>query len=423
MHLIGRWERVRRLDLPSRQISPPYLVDKKWGEFKAFRHEEWWRSPEGLWLPTMRGEAGLHSSRTPWARPFFGMWPETNQQGLSQLVGLQSNYVAGTSGHAIGARIMTPVNETINDLYFYLNSYSGTAANVNDLDWEIRNQNGTTFSLPDTSGAALSSGSFNPSSATKWIKITGISQALTAGTHYWFIVGDADGNGTHFALPFVAWAGIGYFPYEFGWGGLYTTNGWQGAGTPAGVAAWVANCASGDVYGMPWEGEEAPTNGTYERGLLVDDLGGSLRILAICGTASGVGGQAAGARIWEGTSGPTGTPLYASTSPVGYSSSQNAKVGGLFPSFVVVNGGTQYRFTITFSSSSSTPLRVYIGTSADATLRAAMPGGGGWMWTQDTASAWVNTNDKFPKLAVFIEDFSPVGSTLAGSIARGMIAR
>jgi hypothetical protein len=421
MRLIGRWANVR--EWGDQGWGQPWMLDRKWGRMLPYACEEWWRSPSGLWVPTIRGGA-FSGSQQAFSRLKWGIEARNDQGALNQGVNFGSNYVFQTGGTGIGYRFTPPLDETLNELFFRLNTYGGTAANVNDLDWEVRNgETGTTNFHTVASGAAVASGSFDPASATGWLRITGISAALTKGNSYWFILGDADGNGSHFAQFHVTWlpGAVNFADEEAILTGHFHTNGFSGGATAvAGAALCCAVMASGRVYGgAPWGLEELPTSGTYQRGLLIDSTVFSADV-QIYGVLAGITAQPnfSGLNLWTGTDGPTGGSPINTTAPIGKVASSGFPQGFQFTDFQQLDAATQYRLTFTYGTASAQPIRMSIGTGTHANLAKLMPGGGGAMWTQDTASAWVNTTDAFPKMVLLLENFLGTGGPGSGGLKR-----
>jgi hypothetical protein len=408
MHLIGRWEKVRPLS-PS-GLGLPYLLDTKWSRLLPYQHEEWWRSPSGVWVPTIRGGALSYGQARPivLARPPEGI-------SLSNIQ-LDSAYIPGTSGDAIGWRFTPPDSLTLTKVAIHIASYGGTAANVTDLDVEVRPEAGNP--RPDTA-TLLGSGSMNPASATGWVYFTGLSIALTSGALQWLIVGDVNGNGTDFAR-------VNYrnsLVLEF-----HTTTQLRSTSTTVG---WTANpsialndpivvmvFSDGTVMGTPFTALSTTGSAATERGWhFSDGLPVGVKVYAIVdpnGSAS-----YAGARIWLGTEGPGGTPYKETTARL-------AEQGAVFRGavftrpFPEVHRNTPWRAVYTYGGSTNVPGRLQLGAGADADVKKAMVGGGAWIKTQDVGGSWVDVDDEQPNMAVLIDDFIDPVSAIVFSVSDGL---
>lgn len=413
MHRIGRWEKVR--ELGPMGWGRPFMLDRKWGRLLPHTESgEWWKSPSGLWVPTIRGGSFAGTLTIP--RTYVGVTPGLSSPSLVSH-NLSNNYVAGTGGNAIAARMMWPISDTLNALYFYLVSYAGTAANVTDLNWEVRK--GT--SIPDTSAPGLvASGTFNPNSATGWLVISGLSVALTANQGYFLIVGDANGNGTDFARVANTFFSDpqGYFL----WQAVSTVGGYTTRNAQASAAVIVAQLASGSVLGSPYSTSSSGGSSSAERGFKIPTalaLKGGLKIWGLLGD----GAQSTtitGVRVWSGTAGPGGSPDATGTCIVyGITGNPSNQVGALFGTPYTLLPSTQYRITLTFSGAANSLGKLSIGTGADAVLRSAMFGGG-WHHTIESGGVWSDDQDSCPYATLVVEDLVAAGGSLALVVSDGL---
>jgi hypothetical protein len=80
----------------------------------------------------------------------------------------------------------------------------------------------------------------------------------------------------------------------------------------------------------------------------------------------------------------------------------------------------EYRVVFTYSASATTPRKLSIGTGADANLRAARMGGGGWYWAQANGTTnWANDDSNgVPQVGLIIEDQVAVAG--GGSVSSNM---
>lgn len=319
--------------------------------------------------------------------------------GSATNVSLNNNYVAGTGGNAIGARLNTLLSKTINNVYFFISSYTGTASLVTDLNLELRPEASAGATTPNT-GSLTESHTVNPSSATGWINSSGWTSVLSAVTRYFFLVGDANGGATNFAS--VTRSVSSFMDYGTGSAtghnhlsrflAVSTTAGWTSGNAVAPVPCMVLVFSDGSCFGNPFTGTSANASNTQQRGLIItaSGLDDTLKIYGLEWTSANA--NLSGINIFTGSTAPNGTADHTSTD-IAYDDS-GARMGCFTSGGVLytMSPGTQYRLVATLSANSAAgPQKNVIGTGADANLRAAMPGRSNWYWTQDNGStAWSN---------------------------------
>jgi hypothetical protein len=409
VNVIGRFACVRSLGPTA--LSPPYILDRKWGALAPYGEEEWLRTPAGLYYAIPRGGVGFVGSRQS-VGPVLGV-PDTDVFTVTAQ-NLSSAYTPGSVGNASGARFALLAAKTVTDAYFHITAYTGTAANVNDLDVEIRADDGTMLKPVTTSTLAITT-ALNPASATGWIKASGWSLALAAGTVYWLTMGDPDGNPTDYAriANRVAWAPLNL---TAAWAlnmAATTTNGWATTTRQRNAGIMALGFSDGTAWGLPFTALAASTSGTYQRGLLLSGLTAPLVVYGVVtGAAAGIGAV----RLWHEANGPTGTPTAAGT--LALKNNVGTVEHVLFASPQTLAANTQYRVVVVYTGAAGlAPNKLQIGTGSDATLRKCMLGGGSWCWTQDTASAWVEDVNAFPQLGLLIEDQGAASASgLSGSL-------
>ena len=89
----------------------------------------------------------------------------------------------------------------------------------------------------------------------------------------------------------------------------------------------------------------------------------------------------------------------------------------MFDQALLLNAGSQYR--LIHIGTGAFPSKLLIKTTGEATLRAALIGDGGWVWTEtDAASppAWDDDLDAQADMNIWIEDM--VGELTAPSKSR-----
>ena len=427
MHLIGRYERLRAWTPAEERLSAPLLLDRKWSSLKPTGGDEWWRSRRGIWhqvqdiLTDQRGVVGLVGDVSAIPNYPFNDPEDTSLAALG--LDLATNYIAGTSGAALASRIVMANARTLNSLYVYMLGFSGTRANVNDLNLEVRSDSS---GAPDTSGPGLlASGSLDPSaSETGWNRLTGLSIALSAGTRYWLICGDADGGGTDYATPAVIQGNsAGYYASvraRRGCGAYTTANGWTTQAERTGRGMVCGIFSDGTGIGFPFTSGGTVPSSTTQRGLLLQGLTEAIEIygavasLAIAGTPA--------LNIWANEDGPGGSP--AATGAVSVYGLLAAASGVLLSAPFTLAKSTQYRVVLKGSSSSTIVRTIKIGTintGSAAELMQAAPGRGGLYYTEERTSPndWNNDDTTaLPLMSLLIQD-QVAGS--GGGVSRARI--
>lgn len=432
MHLVGRYHRVRPFGASG--VGPPYVWDRgraqdaprmipapydKGERFKGFtRYGEWWRSPEGLWTPAVRGGAGGVYMSGGRETPRMRLTGSASGSAAQGTLALDSNYVNATGGDAIAHRFVVPVGETLQKVYYFITAYTGTAANVNDISLELRNNNSSTGPSSTLHDSVI----HDPASVTSWLATSGWTFTLVSGTLYWLVVGDADGNGTDFATVLRSTGRTSQVAdYSMG-NAVQTTDGWVSVRT---ITNQLSNIIllfdSGRIQGDPISASAASTSSTNQRGLrfvapVTCAVFGMVSTNAELAALSGVG-------LWSGSNGPSGSP----DGGTGTIALPGTTVGGVdrgfaFGTMPTLQQGVAYRIVFTYASAGTQPLRYQIGTGADAALRSAMLGGGAWYWAEANGTTnWNNDNtSEFPAVDVILEDFVTVAQGIGLTVSDGL---
>lgn len=379
-------------------------------------HGEWWQSPEGLWVPRMAGGAGGTYIAGGYEHPRSLLF----RHGFApaqQTLALSSNYVNATSGSAIASRFAYREADTLSKIYFFVTGYTGTAANVNDINCEFRNNSDTT----GPSSTLHDSVTVDPASATGWISATWVTGfTLVANTSYWAIVGDADGGATDFATVLRSLTGFTLTADQLLYQAVQTTDGWASVRTFAGVPSNIVLLfTSGRTVGNPFPtGNVASTSSTNQRGLrFIAPAGCKVFGMSFATGAAGC----SGINLWSGSNGPGGSADANGTTPISQATLASAtEVGFAFETPPTLTQGTIYRLVMTYAAVATQPARFQIGTGADATLRSAMLGGNAWYWAEaDGTTDWSNDNtSEFPAVDVIVEDFVTASAGGGGGRAR-----
>ncbi len=231
MPFTGRYHLVRNFWLPTQELSAPYVLDRRDLRLRPYLGNGAARAEHGPKRDRIEASAAWERKKAkiaaqPTARQQLRLAERllARDADMSRLAALfdknelfpmrlllevalgsfttiafNNNYVSGTSGNAIAARYLVPVGgKTINSVYFFISSITGTAANVDDINLELRPEASAGAATPAT-GTLTESKTHNPSSTTGWRAVTGWTSVLTALSRVFFIVGDADGGGTDFA--------------------------------------------------------------------------------------------------------------------------------------------------------------------------------------------------------------------------------
>jgi len=439
MNIGGRYVRVRAwtpgdsIEEPS-YYHPPFILDRWRKCFLPAMGPEWWRTPEGVYLPmatvsraerlramllNQRGSIGFQRAYTTLGL-VLNFWQSVNSSSGQNTINLDSNYSKGSSGDSFGMRFYPLHAETLSEVYFYISAFGGTASSVNDLDLELWPS--TTDTIPDVSGTKLDGVvGYNPASTTGWHRTTGWSYSMSVATPYWLVVGDPDGT-TDYARGVVSMfnalnSAVDKYTSTMP---ATTADGWQTATLSGGSGTIVALFSSGRTVGTSLAQGSTSVTSALQKGLLISaGIKGPLDIYAVVFNLAG--GDLTGIKIWYGATGPTGTAAHTSTRVF-----RDLTVSGANPRGVLIDdtglpagrhgirlpAGMPISICSTVGASSAAgPAKHRIGTGADATLRAAMPGGGNEYWREEAAGSpndWSSDDvNAYPGMALFIDDPSP----------------
>lgn len=406
MHLIGRWERVR--EIGPRGWGHGYMLDRKWSELRPVKGE-WWRTKRGLWVPTALVDQRGALNFAKWGGPFVGYG--LNESNSYVVTNLSTAYTYGSAGAAIGNRITLLDTLTLNDVYFRINAYGGTAGNVNDIDVEVRNESsgkpGSTLHATQT---------VNPSSATGWIKTTGFSFSMTGGTTYWLVVADPDGGADFAAVTNRAGfsSNVGdvtkLFALLFSPG--TTSNGFSTIGLTDTWAIMALHFSNGLTIGNPFTANATVTSDTNQKGLYMGNgFDADVRLWGVRGVGANTAWNAV--NVYAGSDLPNAS-TFATTSSVLYEPASGTNIGGfIFAGALRLSGRQTYRVVFGFASTQGQPRKLSIGTGSDANLRACMLGGGNWYYTTENGGpGWTDDQDGYPQMALLVDDVVASGGAL-----------
>lgn len=418
MHLIGRYHRLRAWTPLYERLGAPLLYDTKWSALQPFGGAEWWRSPRGIWhqvqdlVRDQRGVVGLNGLSS--AFPVF-IGPAGDESASPETFALNTAYTAGSAGRASGHSFYCPRADTISSVYFWINAFVGTAANVNDINLEIRSDNGSI--APNTGVAALATATKDPASATGWHQFASVNLAVSAGTRYWAIVGDADGNGTDSATLSNRNAN-GNTSWLINQSHS-TTAGWTSKTLDQRTSMLVVVFASGIAVGWPFQTTVTVPNNTKQRGLLVSGFTEQLSILGACGSQaiSGTGAF----NVWQGSDGPTGSPVATGSAKIFGPGGTNL-AGVMLSAPYTLAKATQYRLVLSGSTNSIIVRAMKVGTVSSgsaADLLQAAQGKGAWYYTEERTSPndWGNDDTTaLTNLTLFVDDQVAAAGGGSGSL-------
>lgn len=415
-----------------KRLSPPFAMDRgraqddvivkprldhpEWQEYTQ-RCREWLRHRPltQLLRRLLTNENGIvgfnpQSGYTLW----FGV-----PSGTPAPVGRSTSvaYVPGVTGAAVATRFITDVARTLSYCYFYNGAYSGTAALVIEMDYELRAE--AAGILPDVSGAALASGTTTLSSAVGWIKGPTFNTSLTAMTPYWIICGDKNSPVTSFL--FISSGGSDASetrPEDYQRVSSHrTSGGWASGNTVNGqIGAIIGVFSDGTAVGHPFTTDTTPTNDANEKGLYVNGVTEQVSIIGMSSDANMANGT--GMKIYAAATSAGGTTLRAGTTVSGHSSARVAQGYWLTAPYTIPKS-TAVRLVFYGSGNFNSPRKKQIGTigiGSATDLQGAFPLGGSAYYTTQNGAGWTNDQTAFPVLYVWIQDQVAVtsGTPVAG---------
>lgn len=411
MVIVDRFHRVRAWNIGKGILSPSLILDTKKNVLAAYDREAW-----AYHLPHLRDVC--FRGGVQWN--FYDMAPFSLSQGVGMGTmtnagtALNSNYTSGSAGACTGGLFWHHIASNITDIYYRIASYTGTAANVNDINVEVRTYDFTnhkpTTGAPGLTELVVS----NPASATGWIKVTGFNAAPTANARFFVVVGDPDGNGTDCANVTRS---IGFTidhqqgPLGFIVGACNSTNGFS-------TISYAVDCypalvlvhANGSVQGNSNTALANHTSNAVYRGNYFGDVPFSCKIFSCYSGDATLCLNAVQGKVFDSSTGPGGTELYASSSSLIFNTLHYGAIYARpFPQLRI---GNAYRIVLKPTSGNWTgPQRFQIGTGVDDNLRKARAGYGSWYQTDENAGNWTDTTSELSAMGVVMEDITPDTAT------------
>ena len=421
----GRRKLVRWYQCQTGGVSAPLTYDRLTKKITPYVGQSWARQEyeRADYVRQQRQKSWqshiLQQQATAWGHnlPLTLLW-DTFIPGYTNQP-INSAYVYGASGVGVANRITPVTDVTVTDFYYYVHSFTGTAASVSDIDLEIR----TAHYTGKPEATLIEAKAHDPASTVGWRRSTGWAADLSAATGYALVIADATGNGTNYATIRRCASSS---PYGYYSGGLVannylksgtTSNGFQGWGTSGAACCMVVICSDGTAMGLPFSNTPLATSSQDQRGLRIaaNTLADSLGVYAYCWSNSGTSSEASGLAVWRGATGPTGTP---DVTPTDYALNTSGDLcGGYMPSggLYQLSPTEAYRFVATYSSNQTGgPRYSEIGVGADANLKSALPAGGGFYYARSNGTSdWSNDNEyALPDIALLVDSvprFTPSG--------------
>ena len=422
MHLLfHRYEKLRVWS-PWRNnaLSGPVVLDRGRAQWSPrIQPYERFAEADGRLFPAVAGGIGLNGGFSH-MRPVIGFdLGDTGANFSTQ--DINTAYTAGSAGIAIGVGGAIPLAKTLSALYFNINAYHGTAANVTSINAEVRAH---TAYKPNTGIAALATATVNPLSQTGWIKSGTLTASIAANTLYWFIVANAAASGTDYITVLHRDFNTLSVGSSILWNAASTANGWSTLTIRNQTQGIVAIFTDGTAAGDPFTAFTASALDTNQRGLYIDGVTEKLEVYGVVNYIGSNVVNATGVRLWEGNGGgPAGSPARFGTERL--STDGAIYIGCLFSAPYTLIKNTPYRFVYYGSTNWNAPHRRQIGTVATtvnsgsaAELAKAFPGGGSWYYTKETAGAWVDTTTEFPMMDFYVLD-QVAGGGGGGGVAGG----
>lgn len=379
---------------------------------------EWWKSPDGIWIPIPRGGVGGASSERI-APPFLAIPFVLSTPALTGLaLNAGSGYTFGSAGNGIGFRTQPGADFTLTNVYYYISASAGTQANINVVNFELRNDNGSQTG-PDTSGGATlhTSGSADPNGDSGgafvgWHKITPTQFTMTAGTMYWAIVTRTGQNGTDFptighsfsnCTPSLAGT-LNYASQRMPW---TTTNGFSTTTVSAAggcIAVLVLEDNNSNVMGSSLTTTGTSTSSTNRRGIFLQFANSMTVYGMLTHTASA---NISGMEVYDTSAATPGSGQLATSSTILYSTT-GARLGARLLNEYTLAKATSYRLVFTYSAAATTPSKHSIGQQNTYTTptQSAKSGGTNWYWTEANGTTNWNNDDQtaLPHIGLFLDD-------------------
>jgi hypothetical protein len=269
---------------------------------------------------------------------------------------LNAAYVNGTSGVGMAIRYQPRTSAAINEVYFFMNSMSGTLANLS-VKATIYNEKTNGNTQPGTTVRATSTAFVAPvpGAGFGWLKLTfGTPYTPAIGESLWIILTNTA------TAPTVDYPNILTQPNALtgrsnNLVGYSTTNGFSTVGTVQSRMPCIITIGSG-YAGSPITQYTATfyTNNTLKRGIVVTPIS---NVTIDLWQTSGASTVLTGIQVFLAPAGPGTTPLYSYTLGTDTNATTDRVFGSkiLNPALQLLAGNTYYVVN-TFSTATTTPV-------------------------------------------------------------------
>lgn len=410
MNIIGRYSGVRLFQGGNR-FSPSMVLDHKNQKLYAHGKDQWYKDKiTGLYYPIIQGSSFDYFYNPTWPKM---LGPE-NISSVSVIgtgdISFNNNLTVGSAGNAMAVLVTPDVNVTLTDYYVYLTSFTGTPADLNQYIYL-----GSRTSVGSSTGTTRT---WSPV-ANSWNRWSSINQAMSAGSFYYIITGDADGSGSNFARARHTQGTPGamlstYRPFM---GARTAGDGFNASITTtptSGIMYGAVIFSTGYGYGWPFASSSSASNNTNQKGQYYGNFPCDMYLYGVVwGTGSSA--NISGVSVWLNSRGPSGVADYSSAA-VGQPFTVGSNGCALFNKdattlkFPLLSANVPCRITLTYSgATTSAPSAWYLGTGSDDTLKLAMPGGGDCYYTEQSGSSWVDATDGFACITLILDDIAPPG--------------
>ena len=332
-------------------------------------------------------------------------------------IALNSAFTFGSAGACVGFPIFGLDATTLTDFYFFVTGVSGTAANIT-INAQLRTRTATVGSIV-TNGT----GSVSTPVANQWHRITfSTPPANDAHTYYLLCLHNAASvPATDF--PTICTTGPATTSNNVaaaspqGNRGVTSTNGFVALTDLSNRnLVYVAKFANGSTFGSVYNTSAADTNNTVWSGLYLPAIGAICDLIGI--ELGGAAVNNSTFRVYEDGVLPGGTPLASRTLSTYPATSNNMA----YVQRVSLDGTKAYRFVVQPPSSSTVPgFAESTDFSRFADVQNSRSFGG--FHTTSSAGAWVNTESRFSRMRLFLDNFSmpsgggiPIGRLISGGV-------
>jgi hypothetical protein len=326
---------------------------------------------------------------------------------------LNAAYVNGTSGVGMAIRYQPRTSAAINEAYFFMNSMSGTLANLS-VQAIIYNERSALAAQPGTTVRATSTAFTAPVPGTGvgWLKVTfGTPYTPAIGESLWIVLTNTA------TAPTVDYPNILTGPNTVtgrsnNLVGYSTLNGFSTAGTSQTKMPCIITIGSGHV-GSPITQNTATfyTNNTFKRGIVVTPI--SNVTIDLWQTSSPLI-SLTGIQVFLAPALPNSTPLYTYTLGTDTNATTDRLFGSkIFNPTLSLIGGNTYYIVNTLTAATVTPSGGQIEdySSYSSVFDSLIDGMSNCASVIDTGSnTWTITNAFIPGITLTPIDFPTAAS-------------